>query len=33
MDLDEFEIKNPKCFLATVAIGLVVEVSVFIFYL
>ena len=30
MNLDGFEIKNPKCFLITIGIGIFTEISFFI---
>ena len=33
MDLDEFEIRHPKCFLSVIFVGLAIEISAIIFYL
>ena len=33
MDLDDFEIKHPKVFLITIVFGIIVEVSIIIFFL
>lgn len=32
-DLDEFDIKHPKCFLATIAVGIILEFGFLIYYL
>ena len=33
MDLDDLEIKHPKCLLSVLVVGLVIEISTIIFYL
>ena len=33
MDLDDFEIKNPRCLISAIVVGLVIEISAIIFYL
>ena len=32
MDLDDMEIKNPKCFLITLGLGILIELGFVIYY-